>query len=113
MTNMAKTLFFEIQLFFVLFGSVMAQSGGFESWPDSKILFAASETKVPGHHDGVPTKDMYQCFREPVVVQTKTGRIIVACQAGNKIEWPERSGQDLVIRYSDDEGKNWSSPSLF
>lgn len=50
----------------------------------------------------------YQCYREPVTVKTNSGRIIVGVHAGNRMSWPERSGQDLVIRYSDDQGKNWS-----
>ena len=81
-------------------------------WPESKLLFAADETKVSAHKDGVPVKDMYQCFREPVVIKTKTGRLVVGCHAGNKLEWPERSGQDYVIRYSDDWGESWSAPIL-
>jgi len=80
--------------------------------PVAKTLFAAKETKVPDHLDGTPVSNAYQCFREPVVVQTRKGRIVVCCQAGNKLEWPERSGQDLVIRYSDDAGIHWSSPVL-
>lgn len=81
-------------------------------WPDSKPIFEAENTTVSGHLDGVPVKDMYQCFREPVVVKTKSGRLVVGCHAGNKLEWPERSGQDFVIRYSDDGGKNWSTSIL-
>jgi len=83
-----------------------------DKWPESVPLFAADYTKVPGHTDGEPVKDMYQCFREPVVIKTNTGRLVVGCHAGNKLEWPERSGQDFVIRYSDDGGKNWSIPVL-
>lgn len=91
---------------------VMAQTGVAQKWPDSKILFTARETRVSGHNDGTPEKDMYQCYREPVVIKTKTGRIVVGCHAGNKLEWPERSGQDFVIRYSDNGGKDWSNPIL-
>jgi sialidase-1 len=83
-----------------------------DEWPESLPIFEAGETKVPGHGDGIPVKDMYQCFREPVVIKTNTGRLVLGCHAGNKLEWPERSGQDFVIRYSDDGGKNWSLPIL-
>ncbi|MFC4991604.1 exo-alpha-sialidase [Rubritalea tangerina] len=50
----------------------------------------------------------YECYREPVTVKTNSGRIVVGVHAGNRLSWPERSGQDLVIRYSDDQGKTWS-----
>ncbi|HEC42967.1 MAG TPA: exo-alpha-sialidase [Bacteroides sp.] len=83
-----------------------------EEWPESSLIFAADETVVPDHSDGVPVKDMYQCYREPIVIKTKTGRLVVGCHAGNKLEWPERSGQDYVVRYSDDGGKSWSEPVL-
>ena len=59
-----------------------------EEWPESSLLFAADETVVPGHTDGVPVKDMYQCYREPVVIKTNTGRLVVGVHAGNKLEWP-------------------------
>ena len=45
-----------------------------------------------------------------VVVKTKSGRLVVGCHAGNRQAWPERSGQDLAIRYSDDHGETWSTP---
>jgi sialidase-1 len=83
-----------------------------DEWPESRLLFAADEKSVPGHMDGVPVEDMYQCYREPVVIQTKSGRLVVGCHAGNRLEWPERSGQDFVVRYSDDGGKSWSQAIL-
>ncbi len=88
------------------------QSCASEEWPESSPLFEADETRVPGHTDGVPVEDMYQCFREPVVIKTNTGRLVVGCHAGNRLEWPERSGQDYVVRYSDDGGKTWSGSIL-
>lgn len=88
------------------------QCGTPEEWPESNLLFAADETVVPGHTDGVPVKDMYQSYREPVVIKTNTGRLVVGVHAGNKLEWPERSGQDYVVRYSDDGGKTWSESIL-
>jgi len=59
--------------------------------------FQASVDKLNGHQ--------YQSYREPVTVITKSGRIVVGVHAGNRLSWPERSGQDLVIRYTDDQGK--------
>jgi len=44
------------------------------------------------------------------VVKTKSGRLVVGCHAGNRQGWPERSGQDLVIRWSDNHGKTWDTP---
>ncbi len=97
--------------------AILIQSGFFQScysevWPESFPLFEAEITRVAGHKDGVPEKDMYECYREPVTIITKNGRIVVGCHAGNRLEWPERSGQDYVVRYSDDGGKHWSSPIL-
>ena len=37
----------------------------------------------------------------------KTGG--VGLHAGNRHAWPERSGQDLVVRTSDDHGRTWST----
>jgi sialidase-1 len=99
-----------VLLFFLNGGCTQSDAGG--QWPDSQLLFAADKTTVPEHEDGIPVKDMYQCFREPVTIKTNTGRIIVGCHAGNKLDWPERSGQDYVIKYSDDGGKTWSAPVL-
>ena len=78
------------------------QASGFElsaDWGTSTPVFRTSEDKVDGHQ--------YASFREPVVVRTKSGRVVIGVQAGNRHAWPERSGQDLVVRYSDDEGKTW------
>lgn len=107
-----KSFLLNVFVLVVFLSQGFASSADENDWPDSKIVFAADETRVPGHKDGVPVKDMYQCFREPVVVKTNSGRLVVGCHAGNKLEWPERSGQDFVIRYSDDGGDNWSVPIL-
>lgn len=78
------------------------------------LLLAKDAPKQP---DGIPVfrakvdqlgKHKYPCYREPVTVKTKSGRLVVGVHAGNRLSWPERSGQDLVIRYSDDMGKSWS-----
>lgn len=63
-------------------------------------VFQVDIDKVSAHQ--------YTNYREPVVVRTKSGRLIVGLQAGNRLAWPERSGQDLVVRLSDDNGNTWS-----
>ncbi len=81
----------------------LLELSGFElsaDWGKSRTVFQASVDEVDGHK--------YASFREPVVVRTKSGRIVVGVQAGNRYSWPERSGQDLVVRFSDDEGESWS-----
>ena len=71
------------------------------TFPQTAVpVFQAKTDSVEGHR--------YQCYREPVTVKTKSGRILVGVHAGNRLSWPERSGQDLAIRYSDDQGKTWS-----
>lgn len=77
--------------------------GAFElsaDWGESQVVFSSKVDEVKGHR--------YENHREPVVVRTKSGRLIVGVQAGNRHAWPERSGQDLVVKYSDDSGKSWS-----
>jgi len=66
-------------------------------WPEPSPLFQADVDRAGRHQ--------YTNNREPVVVRTVSGRLIVAVHAGNKRGWPERSGQNLVVRYSDDQGK--------
>lgn len=70
------------------------------SAPTSLPIFRADSDKLGSHK--------YENYREPVVVRAKSGRLILGVQAGNRLSWPERSGQDLVIRTSDDNGKTWS-----
>lgn len=110
MSKYSIALFWLFLCFILMEGHTQSDEGG--QWPDPCLLFAADETNVPGHEDGMPVQNMYQCFREPVAVKTNSGRIIVGCHAGNKLDWPERSGQDYVIKYSDDGGKTWSDPVL-
>jgi len=82
-------------------------------WAGTPVeVFAAKRNRVIGHDDGVPEKDMYQNYREPVVVKTWDGRLVCGVQAGNKHSWPERSGQDFVVSFSDDGGKTWSQPRV-
>ena len=63
--------------------------------------------------DGVPdSRSRYGQFREPGIVVTNSGRLVVVCQAREHSRWSDRSGQDLVARYSDDEGETWSAAIL-
>jgi len=68
--------------------------------PAPMPVFRAGVDAAGTHH--------YTNFREPVVVRTNSGRLIVGVHAGNRLAWPERSGQDLAVRMSDDKGKTWS-----
>lgn len=68
-------------------------------WPESSPVLQADVDRAGTHQ--------YTNYREPVVVRTKSGRLIVGVHAGNRLGWPERSGQDLVVRLSDDNGKTW------
>ena len=85
--------------------------------PESTLVFGAGSDHVIGHDDGqidklATSRDMYQCYREPVVVRTNSGRLVTMCHAGNRHAWPERSGQDLAVTYSDDGGKTWARPRV-
>lgn len=83
--------------------AVCLKLGAFElsaDWGEPKVVFSSKGDEVNGHY--------YQSHREPVVVRTKSGRLVVGLQSGNRHAWPERSGQDLVVKYSDDDGKTWS-----
>jgi sialidase-1 len=69
-------------------------------WAKAIPVFQANVDKVGEHR--------YTNYREPVVVKTNSGKLIVGVHAGNRLSWPERSGQDLAIRISSDNGKSWS-----
>jgi sialidase-1 len=68
-------------------------------------LFLAGTTELEGVAD---SKTRYGQFREPGIVVTKSGRIVVVTQARDHSKWSDRSGQDLAVRWSDDHGKTWS-----
>ena len=69
-------------------------------WPASTPVFQAGKDKAGSH--------AYTNFREPVVVKTNSDHLVLGVQAGNRLAWPERSGQDLAIRLSNDDGRTWS-----
>ena len=62
-------------------------------------IFQAAEDRVGDHQ--------YTNYREPVVAKTNSGKLIVGVHAGNRLGWPERSGQDLAVRISADNGETW------
>jgi sialidase-1 len=75
---------------------------------DSIAVLAAGETKVSGLENPL----RYAQFREQNVLVTNSGRIIVLAQGRDKSKWSDRSGQDLVVRHSDDAGVTWSDARL-
>ncbi len=60
----------------------------------------SAEGDVAGDH-------RYTNYREPVVVRTNSGKLVLGVHAGNRLAWPERSGQDLAVRISSDKGETW------
>jgi len=56
--------------------------------------------------------EKYAQYREQNIVVTKSGRVVAICQGRNKSNWSDRSGQDLVCKWSDDNGTTWSSGKL-
>jgi len=54
----------------------------------------------------------YAQFREQTVLQTKSGRLVLVAQGRNPSKWSDRSGQDLVVKTSDDAGKTWGKARM-
>lgn len=54
----------------------------------------------------------YPQYREQNVVVTRSGAVVAVCQARNKSNWSDRSGQDLVCKISRDNGRTWSQGHL-
>jgi sialidase-1 len=81
--------------FAILLGLVDASGAQLER----SLVFSAGRDRSGKH--------AYTNFREPVVVRTKSGQLVVGAHAGNRLGWPERSGQDLVVRMSSDNGRCW------
>ncbi|BDS08554.1 hypothetical protein NT6N_35940 [Oceaniferula spumae] len=68
-------------------------------WPESSTVYDVARDTAGEHR--------YTNYREPVIVRTNSGKLILGVQAGNRHAWPERSGQDLTVRVSSDNGKSW------
>jgi sialidase-1 len=75
--------------------------------PATSNIFIIGEEKVKGEKG----KD-YAQFREQNIIVTNSGRVVVICQGRNKSRWSDRSGQDLVCKWSDDMGRTWSDSVL-
>jgi sialidase-1 len=76
---------------------------------DPVEAFIAGKTEVAGVEN---SQQRYGQFREPGLLTLKSGRLVIVTQARDHSKWSDRSGQDLVASYSDDEGKSWSKPVL-
>lgn len=76
---------------------------------ESVDLLISEATQVTGVPDAV---DRYHQFREPCLVVTERGRLVMVAQGRDQSGWSDRSGQDLVVTYSDDDGRTWSKPAL-
>lgn len=70
------------------------------------------ETKIMEAGVDFLGKHEYAQFREQNVIRTNSGRVVVIAQGRDISEWPDRSGQDLVCKWSDDSGKTWSELQL-
>ncbi|PHR92048.1 MAG: hypothetical protein COA78_33775 [Blastopirellula sp.] len=75
----------------------------------STDIMIAGGTSVAGVSD---SKTRYGQFREPGMIVTQNGRIVILAQARDHSGWSDRSGQDLVVRYSDDYGRTWSKVGI-
>ncbi|MCK4998829.1 MAG: exo-alpha-sialidase, partial [Anaerohalosphaera sp.] len=90
--------------------SLESLTGGKDSGTDKPIhsnIFMVGCDNIKGEND----KDFAQ-YREQNIVITNSGRITVITQGRNKSGWSDRSGQDLVCKWSDDLGKTWSDSVL-
>ena len=63
--------------------------------------------------DGVKNaSELYPQYREQNIVVTNSGKILAICQGRNASKWSDRSGQDLVMKSSSDNGKTWEDGKL-
>jgi sialidase-1 len=90
------------------------------------VLFAAALIATEQDHPRIPVlmqgitdvkgiEDApggYGQYREQNIVVTKAGRVVVIAQGRDPSKWSDRSGQDLVVRFSDDSGLTWSDALL-
>ena len=72
-------------------------------------VFVAGSEEIDGVQNAA---EKYPQYREPNVVVTDNGTVVVVCQGRNKSRWSDRSGQDLVAKTSDDRGATWSKGLL-
>jgi len=98
---------------------VTAMRQALESWrrrcatsargEDAVPVLVARETAVVGVER---SPSCYAQFREGCVSVTNAGRLVVVAQGREKSAWSDRSGQDLVCRFSDDGGDTWEPTVL-
>ncbi len=72
-------------------------------------VFVAGQESIEGVEDAA---NQYPQYREQNIVITNSGRVVLICQARNASSWSDRSGQDLVMKFSDDNGQTWSKGQL-
>lgn len=77
--------------------------------PEISHVLVTGETQVIGI-DNAPER--YGQYREQNIVVTNSGRVVCIAQGRDPSRWSDRSGQDLVVRYSDDSGKTWGEALL-
>lgn len=93
-------------------GTLLILSGGpgaVAQPPETIPVFIAGDIHIAGVENA---SEQYAQFREQNVLVTKSGRVVVICQARNHSNWSDRSGQDLVCRWSDDQGTTWSTAHM-
>ena len=95
-----------LPIFFVVLISAPVWAGDL---PGPTHVLVTGTTAVQGV-DNAPER--YVQYREQNVVVTKGGRVVVIAQGRDPSKWSDRSGQDLVVRYSDDGGRTWAGACL-
>ncbi len=75
--------------------------------PEVFDIFVTGKEKVEGENG----RD-YAQYREQNIVVTNSGKIVCVTQGRNASNWSDRSGQDLVVKTSNDHGKTWSDDTL-
>jgi len=76
-----------------------------DDYPKPIAVFTGGAEEIEGVEDG---RAQFPQFREQCIAVTNDGTIVVVCQARNKSRWSDRSGQDLVVKTSGDNGSTWS-----
>ena len=79
------------------------------SLPEPSHVLVTGETEVDGVEDA---PGRYGQYREQNIVVTNAGRVVCIAQGRDPSRWSDRSGQDMVVRYSDDSGKTWGHALL-
>lgn len=97
---------------FCLLCALLQIQAGAASLPEQRApvdVFIAGAEEIEGR---AKSATPYAQYREQNVVVTCNGTVVVVCQGRNKSRWSDRSGQDLVVKTSCDNGKTWSQGRL-